>query len=98
MEDFNLLDALSAVFGPLKPVFDGDAYANVSPDDLPPLPDLSDDDGDAMELEFQELEMAELPDSDGPPFADEPDDNDDGTNWDAEAYRAERDFGDSDEF
>jgi hypothetical protein len=61
------IDALSAVFGPLQPVFGGDAYANVNPfnfsgpfandadhyenvqpEDMPPLPEISDQEAAEM--------------------------------------------------
>ena len=61
MNDFDPIDALSAVFGPLRPVFGGDAYANVQPEDLPPLPELTDEEAAEMADRWEQ----ELSDDDG---------------------------------
>lgn len=73
--------------------FASDEYPEgIQPEDFPELGIPSDEEGDAMELEFQELEIEELPeegDDDAEAF-------DDGTRWDDAEYEAERDFFESD--
>jgi hypothetical protein len=92
---------------PLSTTFAADHYAAVSPDDLPPLHDLSDDDGDDMEAEF----LAEMDRLERQSIDDQSDDAEalasagmgtdedyggDGTRWDDAEYEAERDFFESD--
>lgn len=91
---------------PLSNPFADDHYANVLPEDLPPMHDLSDEDGDDMEEQFLDemdrLERQSIDDQSDDAEAlasagmgtDE--DYDDGTRWDDAQYEAERDFFESD--